>query len=351
MLEIFKIAGKIIDAYDDPEFLQHPLTQQKLGTDVLDTAELELQPDSAFAVKIASKAGTHRRYPVYNPVITSISCQYFESVKDSLPVEIEKAAGYQLKAACLRHGLPVPNYLSGYDITSPLVLNVSAKVDVNTIEQEKIASAYEEALWYKMPRLSPDDRCAAASDFCKTAGYDAIVHQIVWDYVPKPIAGPLLESAIEDRFELLKAAENVVLINILNDIEEGAEAATTAVTVSRLVSLDKMAGFDKRYVAGFTDPYMAVYGGHELPHQIIKRKLEEQDFSKFAGPINPETGRPLSEDVSKTMTTAQHLAKLQEQFPKGSQAYLKKQASHVTPEVETKFGSSYIKARNIHFSK
>jgi len=100
MKQLFKFAGAIVDCYDDPAFVNNVKAQPLFGTALTTPERINSLPDECFAVKIASRSGYKRRFPVYNETVTKVSCHYFDTRYDTLPEEIQKAAGYHLGLAC-----------------------------------------------------------------------------------------------------------------------------------------------------------------------------------------------------------------------------------------------------------
>jgi len=209
-----------------------------------------------------------------------------------------------------------------------------------------LAKFAEFRLACELPKMPLVNRTAAATALYKAAGEDAITRQDVWDYVAKPVSGPLLEGVLDDREELAKNASREMQ-HLFSEVRAQIEDAPADEVVGILHSFDKYAGFDARYKDGLVDPYVAVYGGWPTP--AVRKRNVEWEIEKEASIIDAHTGESLEADASQTMTVAQHLFNLQSQYPKNTEAFTKAASLGATPNMEQKWGPSYVKARKLYF--
>lgn len=348
MTELFKFAGAILDCYDDPAFIDNPRASALLGRELLPADALDKLPDDCFAVKIASRVGYKRRFPVYNEAITKVSCLYFDNHYGELPPEIQAAAGYHLNKACDKYGIEKRAAVARHTTeVSPVVERVTSRSSEPVIKTaEDLTKLAEERLAWELHRMPLAQRTAAATALYKAAGEEALTRQDVWDYVQKPVTGPLLEGALDDREAVCKTASTelqFLFAEVRNDIEN----ADAAEAVELLTMFDKHAGLDARYSHGLIDPYVAVYGGWVLPH--VRKRNQEWLLDKEAGVIDGHTGQPIPADTAKGLSVEQHLVHLQNRYPKNSESFRKAASIGVTEHMAQKWGPNYVKARKLYF--
>ena len=109
---MFKIAGRVLDFYDDPAFMKSLRAQSLFGTSLVPLERIHKIPDSGFAVKIATAHGEVRKWPIYNKTATAISGRYFCEVCEDLPSNLRHTAGHLLKMAHVQYGLKLPSKLN-----------------------------------------------------------------------------------------------------------------------------------------------------------------------------------------------------------------------------------------------
>lgn len=347
MKQLFKFAGAVLDCYDDPSFIGSPLAQDHFGKTLVSPEKVSELPDSAFAVKIASRTGYQRRFPVYNETAVKTSQHYFEMVYNDLPEEIQKAAGYNLAAACDKFGVEKSETLAKH--ASEEVSSVVEMVTENTgevrIGQDDLTKQAEFNLACELPKMVLENRTYAATEFHKLAG-DAMARQDVWDYVAKPVTGPLLDGACDDREALLKRASTEKQY-MFAELRSSFEDMAADRVVESLLTFDKLAGFDARYRDGMTDPYMAVYGGWPTP--AARQETENRRLEKEAALVDGQTGQQVPADTAKGLSVEQHLFNLRTSYPKGSPEFQKAASSPTSENMIQNYGANYGKARKMYF--
>ena len=348
MKKLFKTAGLVLDCYSDPNFVGHLEAQKRFGSELVAPENLNSLSDDDFAIKVASYSGYKRFFPVYNPLVTSISCQYFEANKESFPQEIVKSAGYHLGQACEIHGIDKTASLVDSEECSKTVQYVTYELSDKEILEKDLMKKAEDMVADELHKLSPKSRSSLATDLIKSAGFEGVTRSVVWDYVEKPLVGPMFTTAVEERDSLLKRAGDNHLSEVLSEIKSTSQEVDHKDLVCQLEEFDKLAGFTPRYKDGFIDPYMAVYGGHPLPSDL----LEEQrlDLEKVAAPKDSTTGAPMSAEVSRGLSVAQHVSSLSQEYPKGSEEFEKAASSPNSDNMANTWGTNYVKARAIYFS-
>jgi hypothetical protein len=278
---MFKIAGTIMDCYDDPDFIEHPNTVALFGSEIFDFDTLERLGDRHFAIKIASNTGEHRRFPIYNELITNVSCQYLEDNKDTLPDEIVKSAGFYLGKACDQFGIDKTATVAECTESRPFrVVLTDEPNEELLLSKEATQRLFWKGIKEQFPEMTPLDRVATMTEIYKAAGAYAIEDQALWDYVPKDTLGPDFDSAIRDRHIL---ANDTVSRTMWKEAEATIRSQTPLEGADTLATFDKLAGHDERYKDGLTDPYKACFGGFPLAKEaarIVQHGLTEQYGAK-----------------------------------------------------------------------
>lgn len=108
--------GKTVDFYDDggqvlrekfgdalPDFIKQ--------AEVLTEEDLDNLPDHAFAVVLIDGSEKMRKFACVDKAHTAINAIYFMENPRSLPYEARGIAAHNIKVACKRHGLGVPDKL------------------------------------------------------------------------------------------------------------------------------------------------------------------------------------------------------------------------------------------------
>lgn len=349
MKQLFKFAGSVLDCYDDPVFISSPKAQAYFGDSLVSPEDVDDLSDQSFAVKIASRTGYKRRFPIYNETVTKISCHYFEAGYDALPEEIRKVAGYNLGQACEKYGITKKASVAQYEENvGRTVEYVSAVTKEPSLSSDEIVKSAEFRLACELPKMPVVNRTRAATAFYKTAGEDAITRQDVWDYVEKPVVGPNLEAALDDREYIAKAA-SPELRCIFENLRDQIEEMEPTDAVNTLVAFDKYASFDDRYADGLVDPYAAVYGGWTIP--TVRKRNELWHQEKQAQLVDGSTGQAVPAETAQGLSVEQHLFNLQKQFPKGSESFQKAAAAGLSENMQQKWGTNYVRARKIYFGE
>lgn len=344
--ELFKFAGAVLDCYDDPSFVDSVQAKACFDKHLVSPEKVADLPEDQFAVKIASRTGYKKRFPIYNEFVTKISCHYFENSYVDLPVELQKSAGYNLGQACERFGIEKTAHVSEHSKSpaSRIVEHITKEAAAPMMATEKLAKFAEERLATELSKMRPANRTKAATSFYKAAG--TVERQDVWDYVEKPVAGPMLEGALDDRDSIMKTAspeQRCIFEQIRSEVEdmEPQEA------VAALIEFDKYAELNVRYKDGLVDPYLAVYGGWRTPK--FCQDVEDGKLAKIAEVVDGQTGDRVDPETARGLSVEQHLFNLQKRFPKHSDSFSKAASAPASPDMEQKYGPNYIKARKIYF--
>jgi len=314
---MFKLAGMVIDAYDDPSFVNSIDAQQLFGKELPHPHEIDSLPDRAFAVKIADGSVNQRRYPIHTRAAAFFSAAYLESNAESLPEDVVKTAASRINAAFEHYGLRPSSGLqklaeaaSDADPTVIQVVVEQAPEQQCVGSLEKVAEVLQDQFVRNYSKMTPRDRCEFADGLLKQAGTAAITDDRVWDYVPKPILGPWFEGELRDRSTLTEGTEfsdiYTKLANhqpVLDDPQDGIKLA------QEIETLDRAAGLRPKYGPEMRDPYLACFGGMDLRKTANElRRMEAQH--KLA----PAEG---------LTTKDQFLVDLENRFPRWDTSYVK----------------------------
>jgi len=257
---MFKLAAAVIDFYDDPEFTKE--AELFNGALVPPDKACTLQ-DRDFAVKIATAAGEHRKFPIYNRTATAISGRYFDKIAGELPDLIRKTAGFYLRGAHEQFHLDLPTSLrGGFELPESRTILFEYQKDEGGIsEGEDVVKLAEEVFADQFNSMSVLDRVARAADISKAAEINGtdISRREVWDYSPKDFYGPFIEDGLKQR-ETLVRGDGVLKEAYAKILGEFAHMSPREAPFL-LYHFDKIAGFDGRYLAGVLDPFFAAWGG------------------------------------------------------------------------------------------
>lgn len=280
---MFKFAAAIVDMYDDPEFVKTAQDEALFESALVAPEDTSSLPDNAFAVKVATVAGEHRKFPIYNGLATKFSGAYFDEIAKRLPEEIRKTAGYFLKAAHRRHQLALPEALK-MDFEEPETLVVEYKPDLPV---ESIAKTAEEGIrlaeevFDSRSRYSPLlEKVAKAHDLVEAAAFAdvGVKSREAWDYSPKTEVGPFFKDMLVQRDTLVKAGGDNVLYEQFKALLDEASTMDVREIPFLFHRFDKLAGLADRYgLNGLLDPFYGTWGGLSLP----KTANAERDLKKY----------------------------------------------------------------------
>jgi hypothetical protein len=286
---MFKVAGRVLDFYDDPNFIAHAVTRD---LDLVPLEKVSSLTDRDFAVKIATANGDVRRWPVYNKTATALSGRYFCEVADQLPENLRNAAGWFLKRAHLRHDLNLPYGLAGvFPRPASGLVSVEEEPEIQPIDPNFLAKSAQDDFLSAMGSMDPAMRHERANKLFKIAASTGVeLDPRIWDYVEKEKHGPHLRQELRDRHTLVKEGSNQHLAESFLGIMHQAIQNGPAAILTALGNFDKMAGLDDRYDDGLRDPFLAVFGG--LSMEKIGGKAE--DIRKWKLNTLATKGRELS---------------------------------------------------------
>ena len=282
---MFKLAGRVLDFYDDPEFVTN-LTAQALFGDRLHAPEQVHQlPDKMFTVKIATRHGDVRKWPVFNKLAVRLSGEYFGEVADELPKDLRNTAGFFLKKAHMDHLLELPDcLLPVFPKPNSWVVTLNEEEDPGQMEDPDLtilAKQAQEDFLGSLPEMFPERRFEQANalfELCKRAQCE-LDHRI-WNFVEKEHFGPYLREELEARETMIKAASGDVMAKTFMATLAAFTGQGLRKFAEVIARFDRQSGMDSEWDGRLRDPYEAVYGGLGMKKQaskesdILRWKLE-----------------------------------------------------------------------------
>jgi len=282
---MFKIAAAVVDFYDDPDFHASAEAQALIKEGHVRPLEAvsELH-DRDFAVLIMTKAGTHRKFPIYSPMATGLSGRYYEDIEEALPEEIRKVAGFFLKKAHEEFGLALPPSLAEeYEPVAHNEVSHEPTEDIRIRSTEAVVKMAQYSFTSHSREMKPMEKVAMAMDVNRAVEScgEVLTEQEIWDYVPKDIYGLHAEEMLEQRQTLSKEAGKQIEAAFEQILDEFAKMPPTEGPFL-IHQFDKTAGFDYRYdLGGVMDPFWGAWAGFSLPSKeagatedLFRHKLE-----------------------------------------------------------------------------
>jgi len=261
---MFKVAGKVIDQYDDPKFFEDEEMLKVAAQAGVLPEELDKLPDSDFALKIAGRTKLHRYYPIRNKIATMISLWGFERISPSLPEDVAVNAATHLKEACERFDIDHPIRKLAADSVDPVLDHRLIRTDTKLSREALVLDLNHKVAAYleEFDSYEPRDRVTLASELkllADTLG-EKLADARVLDYVPTEGVGPLFHLAVNQRETKLagdgKAAEITELRNLFTEEMDPRSCAEA------LTAFDKTAGLNTERDR-LIDPFKAAFGGQD----------------------------------------------------------------------------------------
>lgn len=336
---MFKLAGAVIDCYDDPKFMSSHHVQGFVGRELLPAELLEKLADRDFAVKITDGNVTVRKFPIYNEFITKVSCAYAVDSWSLLPAEIQKVAAARLSQACRKYDLGIPDQISAAEKTAGY--HVRIQHETPKAEIREVDELAKEACWQaakQLDKMTPEDRVIMAYNLEKVGA--AHLRQDVFDYVPKSSYGPLLDQEIKNRAYILKSAEDLTskaLLATLEDLYSSRHQKDPLSFAAELAEFDKIAGFRPRYKNGFMDPYKASFGGQKPEPARAKVEGGEYKGSDEPTPVDTQTGSEMPKEAAEQLSVSEHMELLAQRYPRGSKEYREQMSKTASLSFGDKF--------------
>lgn len=276
---MFKLAGRILDAYDDPAFVGNPQAAQ-IG--LPDSAAIEKLPDRDFGIILKTASGTHRRYPLASPALVKVSEAYFNAHGHQLPADMQDAVRYHLKEAAARFNLtlkgeaaaPVSEYRGQIFVVTGEPLQIDEGLDKQ--------AAFDQAQQHfieQYGRMTPAERALAANHLDKVG---EVTDPRIRDYIAKPVYGPNFASGIEQRAVVLR--DDPIKLAQLQSLVASIRRMDPARGAVMLHQLDKTAGVSARVM----DAFKTCWGGFEkVSASGARHDTTDRQFG--VGTLSPET--------------------------------------------------------------
>lgn len=267
---MFKLAGRILDPYDDPNFGSDAEVK---AAGFMPAAEVAKLPDSEFALIIKTASGKHRFYPIATPHMAKLSAAYFARYGHQLPAEDREKV-----VSVLRREV-------GDEFIEPRSPDVAPGQPVEDVA--KLASVALNAYLGVFDRMTPGERACAAAEMAELD----IDDPRVTDYLPSVEFGALFKQGMLERRAALadspegRAALDQVAVKL---------AAVGAVRGAFILDeFDQMMKIGKRV----TDAYRTTWGGkvkrakskacleHDYKVETLAKLHADEIRSVFAEPI------------------------------------------------------------------
>lgn len=346
---MFKLAGRVLDFYDDPDFVNNLTAQGLFGNKLHAPENVYGLPDRAFTIKIATRHGSVRKWPVFNKLAARLSGLYFNDVAEDLPRNIRDTAGFFLKKAHTAFGLPTPEALrpmfpqpNGWEVQleEEEDHHVMASPDLSIL----VKQAQEDFLG-DLGRMTPEKKFEQANvifELCKRAQVD--LDSRIWDFVEKERRGPYLGEELETRKTMIKAASGSVmaeafLATLASFTDQGLKKIAEIIT-----DFDRQSGLDKEWGRRLRDPYEAVYGGLGMKKQasknedILRWKLETlcmkpKELERIFEPlfVNKFINDPIGSYKNASPLTKKIILSLVKKLPMPSTGEVK---AHLTESID-----------------
>lgn len=247
---MIKLAGQIIDSYDDPKFVSDSSAQARFPS----PAEISALKDRDFAVIIKTAARTHRKYPISTPDLVKVSSAYYNEYSHILDKDMRDAARTRIQQAAQEFNIKLAGAVAEPADATTFVFNPVSqpKEDVVGITKQAAFDIAVDRFLGQYSRMTPLERALAADELNKLGELN---DTRVLDYVPKSEYGPHFANGIRQRMHLVQE-DNVKLAqlkNLTKDIVH-RDARAGAILLDRF---DKTAEIEGRV----QDAYLTCWSG------------------------------------------------------------------------------------------
>jgi len=277
---MYRLAGKVIDVYDDLKMSVLKDNLSKIGSlNLTPVDQIMKLPNDQFALVMLTKTGRAvRKLPIHNADSAAISNLYFEKTADKLPAEGRAVAAFFLKKASVRFKLALPKVLEKHaggefssnvvDVTkctdkpcesNPLHLALGTSYPIDTQMQVKIAMSYFDE---NAQLLDPKDRHSFAVAVVKRAN-DLNVEIPSRSHLHKYAGakyGNLIESAYHERASIL--VNDTQACKALKHLVEKRASFAPIEFAEALEKFDKANGLDRYWdmgARGVRDPFRSTF--------------------------------------------------------------------------------------------
>jgi hypothetical protein len=301
---MYRVAGKVLDVYDDLKLglLQENLA--KVGSLKLDPVDQIMKlPNDKFALVFLTKTGTSlRKYPIHSADSTAISNLYFEKMAHKLPPEARAVAATFLKNASAGFKLlpsKMLEKLATGEITSNVVdvrkctdaqpevkpkhLALGADYPIDTEMQVKMAQAYFED---NARLFDPRERHLFANAIISraaTLNMEIPVKSQLLKYAGIGY-GNLIESAYHERLHVLGG--DVQAQKALRHLFDKKASFTPDKFAEALEKLDKASHLDRYWDRGLgiRDPFRSTFENIKMAMtvKVGSKTIDPVKIQKFA---------------------------------------------------------------------
>jgi len=271
---MLKLAGKILDFTDDPDFINDRRKMAMIEGRLLPFEKHASLPNEAFALLIEGRTGLFRRYPIYSKTATAVSTAYFDETHGSLHPELQQATAVKLAEACKYFGLEVPaSFAKIAEKSVPQFDRIVRASDLSDTEHatyfskkaalQSLQRQYED----RFREMTNEERVERATTLCKIAKQLHVDMPIrVVDYAEKTTFGPLFKKAVDDRARFMEVSRGDKVAAF--ELRSMMKSASPKEAVSLMEAFDIKHRLADNY-SNLVDPVRAVYGAQKMAFQAM----------------------------------------------------------------------------------
>lgn len=310
---MFKLAGLVLDQFDDPKlslvsFTDIPERFRELPVHAPDEMDKLAQDDYAVFIQTGQNDFNGiGKYPIKRAGDAILSLRYFEKTASHLPPEARAIAGLNIKNALARHGLidePIEKMASSniYDARTfdkdQLPKNYSKLSDDNfalITDNGKLFPIHKKAgieaadIWFQTnyQKLMPNVRVEMATRMEKKASELGVkLTEYVKRYVPSNEVPFDISHRLEKRASYIEDKEDRATYMNLLDYANKVEPKTLA---DAMYEIEKKSSMPAFYDMKIEDPYIAIFTEDKSPKdEIIKISGEDFRMSDIKGKLKDE---------------------------------------------------------------
>lgn len=345
---MLKLAGKILDYTDDPDFINDRRKMAMIEGKLLPFEKHAGLPDEAFALLVEGRTGLFRRYPIYSKTAAAVSVAYFDEHHQNLHPALQQSAAVRLTEACEHYGLPTPESFGKLaEQSTPQSSRVVRASELTSSEQTSFMSKkaalgnlrrqYED----RFREMSSHERIERATLLCKVAKQLNIeMPTRVVDYAEKKDFGPLFKQAVHARsnYMLRSRGNKIAAFELVNMMKH----ASPKEAIDLMEAFDVKHGLENNYV-NFVDPVRAVYGGQKIAFSAMgtpKDDIRAYTYQTIVLQYEKDLRRALTEKGLSSLKADP------DAFYRNASPAVKKMLDRMASNVSTHLGDRDVKCQD-----
>lgn len=340
---MLKLAGKILDFTDDPDFINDRRKMAMIEGKLLPFEKHASLPDEAFALLVEGRTGLFRRYPIYSKTATAVSTAYFEEHHQDMHPSLQQAAAVKLAEACKYFGVKVPEVFgkfAGVPQSDRVVraADLSGADDATYVSKIAVLKKFQRSFEDRFREMNNGERIERATLLCKIAKeMNVEMPTRVVDYAEKDSFGPLFKQAVDARVKHMYVTKG--------DKVAAFELANMMKSVSPKVAVQLLEAFDIKHrltdnYSNLVDPVRAVYGGQKIAFQAMgtpKEDIRAYTFQTIVLQYEKELRRVLTEKGLGSLKADP------DKFYRNASPAVKKMLDNMASSVATHMGDRDVK--------